>query len=835
MRQMECDERCVECRFGEDGDHTWMRRECSVRSQILREIARISAHLISAPAADIDAGIKGALEITGELAGVDRSYVFLFDVDSRTMTNTHEWCADGIDAQMHELQRVPLAAFPWTLTPLRVGDVLYVPRVSEVPDTAASERAVFESGCIQSLICVPLINREEVIGFVGFDSVRQEKTWSEDDTALLHIVGDVLASAIDRKNTMTALHESEQKWRVLAENSADHIIIIDRELRFQFINRTVSGPAVGDVIGRNILDFLDGSDAERAKHCYLRVLETGRPEAYRCQYREVDGSVREFEARVGAIKRDGVTIALSISATDITDAVKIREALEESETRLRQMAEHIESVLWIDDLETGAILYVSPSFERVFALSCEDLFAHPRTWAQRIHPDDRDWVIKVLDAARDDGSFDIEYRLLMPDNSIRWIHARAFPVHDVEGRLYRMAGIAEDITERRRVEDELSRARRLESAGQVAGQIAHDFNNLLAPMVAYPDLIRSRIDAPTSVRSMLGDLEDAARQMADINQQLLTLGRRGHYKVTPTDLNALTDQVIRTLDLPESVEVIRQFGADLPSPVVGRAQLARVFSNLIRNAAEAIDGQGTLTFRTGLCAPDTHPYEWDNGPDSDCIVWSITDTGPGISSEDLDHIFDPYFSTKKSDNRRGSGLGLAVAHSVVRDHNGYLTVDSHEGEGSTFSVYLPLPQNVTVETSEAGCPTPIGEGQHILVVDDDVIQQRVAKTILEDLGYRVTVTSSGTDAIQLVSVNSYDLILLDMVMPDIDGAETLRRIQRINPRQAAVLLSGYAPGDRVQAAMDLGAHQFVSKPVGKNELAEAVHRAIDVAKTTATV
>ncbi|MBD3298162.1 MAG: PAS domain S-box protein, partial [candidate division Zixibacteria bacterium] len=797
-------------------------------------VTDISKGFVQTTSDQIDEVIDRALAAIGQFMGVDRSYVFLYAPDGSTMTNTHEWCAEGINTQVHELQQIPMATFPWTLRPIRAGNVLYVPRVCEVPDSAAMERAVFESGCIQSLICVPLASRDEIIGFVGFDSVGQEKTWSEDDTTLLHIVGDVVASAIDRKNTMLALHESEQKWRVLAENSADHIMIIDPELRLQFINRTLSDLTIDDVIGRSILDFLDGADADNAKRCYLRVLETGRPEPYRCQLRQPDGSVREFHARVGAIKRDGATIALSISATDITDTVKTREALEESETRLRQMAEHLESVLWIDDLETGEILYVSPSFERVFGLSCEDVYVHPRAWAERIHPEDRDWVEEIVDGANDAGSFDIEYRLLMPDKSIRWIHARTFPVYDDDGRLYRMAGIAEDITERRRVEDELSRARRLESAGQVAGQIAHDFNNLLAPMVAYPDLIRNRIDAPKSVRSMLNDLEDAARQMADINQQLLTLGRRGHYKVVPVDLNALTEQVIRTLDLPESVELIREFGTDLPSPVVGRAQLARVLANLIRNAAEATDGQGTLTFRTGLCAPDSQPPEWENGPDADCIVWSITDTGHGISPEALDHIFDPYFSTKKSDNRRGSGLGLAVAHSVVRDHNGHLTVESRDGEGSTFSVYLPLPKNVTVVTSEAG-PTPIGEGQHILVVDDDVIQQRVARTILEDLGYRVTVTSSGTDALELVLVNSYDLVLLDMVMPDIDGAETLRRIQRINPRQAAVVLSGYAPGDRVQAAMDLGAHQFVSKPVGKYELAEAVHRAIDAAKTTATV
>ncbi|GAB4321696.1 MAG: hypothetical protein Kow0074_12690 [Candidatus Zixiibacteriota bacterium] len=806
-----------------------MASDCSVRSRILHQIARISARFISAPSADIDAGINEALQITGELAGIDRAYVFLFEADGAIMTNTHEWCADGVPPQMHELQQVPTDDFPWTLAPIRAGRVLYVPRVVDVPDEAAKERAVFESGQIKSLICVPMICRETLIGFVGFDSVRREKSWSEDDTALLRIVADVLAGAMDRKNAMVALQESEEKWRFLAENSADHIMIIDRDFRIQFINHTIPGVEIADVIGTNILTFLEDEDVDRIVGYYKRAFETGTPEAYICPYRDPDGRMRVFESRLGPIKRDGAIVALSISATDITDAMATREALEESERRLRQMAEHIDSVLWLEDIETQTVIYISPSFERMFGVSCQELMANRRSWVQCVHPEDRERAIREADEAERTGFCDMEYRLLRPDGSIRWIHDRAFPVYDSSGHLYRLAGIVDDITDRRRVEDELSRARRLESAGQVAGQIAHDFNNLLAPMVAYPDLIRSRIEAPQSVMAMLDDLEDAATQMAEINQQLLTLGRRGHYNVAPVDLNALTDQVLRTLDLPESIVVQRELDPCCPSPMAGRAQLARVLANLIRNAAEAMDGCGTLTFRTCRCPAALAPREWENRPEGDCILWSVTDTGHGISEEVLERIFEPYFSTKKSDARRGSGLGLAVAHSVVLDHEGYLAVESRVGEGTTFQVYLPAPTNANVTQSKPG-PIPSGRGERILIVDDDLIQQRVAMTILEDLGYSVSVTSSGLSAIDLVSTNPYDLIVLDMVMPGIDGTETLHRIRKLRPQLSAVILSGYAAGERVRMALDLGARQFVSKPVGKRELAIAVREALDASR-----
>jgi PAS domain S-box-containing protein len=688
MTQTKLDSGCGECRSGDGTVTDWLQRECAVRGQILREVAKISARFISAPVDDIDDGILNALAITGQLAGVDRSYVFLFDHAAQTMTNTHEWCADGIPPQRHELQHVQFSEFPWVLGTIRSGQILHVPKVSDVPDEAAGERAVFESGRIQSLLCVPLIFRDDVIGFVGFDSVCQEKVWSEDDASLLRIVGDVLASAINQKRVRAALHESEQKWRVLAENSADIIMIIDRDFRLRFVNHLIPGFTLDDVLGTNICGYLDGDEATRALDCFQRVLTTGRPDGYSCTYRDPAGVMRKFDSRIGAITADGEIVALSISATDITERVQTRDALEESEVRLRQMAEHIDSVFWLFDIGTSQVLYISPSFKRIFGMPCEDLIADQRCWRRRVHPDDRPEVERQIDEGAEAGAYDIEYRLQFPDGTIRWIRDRAFPVYNSAGQLYRLAGFAEDITEHRRAEEDLSRARRLESAGQVAGQIAHDFNNLLAPMVAYPDLIRSRIDAPAPVVAMLHDLEVAATQMAEINQQLLTLGRRGHYNVEPVDLGALTDQVIRTMDLPESIDIHRNFGADIPSPLAGRAQLARVFANLIRNAVEAMDGQGCLTFRTEICPIHEQPCEWEARRDGQCVVWSITDTGPGISEDALDRIFDPYFSTKQSDLRRGSGLGLAVAHSVVRDHAGYITVKSEPGRGTTFHVFL---------------------------------------------------------------------------------------------------------------------------------------------------
>jgi CheY-like chemotaxis protein len=372
---------------------------------------------------------------------------------------------------------------------------------------------------------------------------------------------------------------------------------------------------------------------------------------------------------------------------------------------------------------------------------------------------------------------------------------------------------------------QLSRARRLEAAGQLAGQIAHDFNNLLGPVLAYPELIRMQIEPDSPVARMLGDIEDAATQMAEINQQLLTLSRRGHYNIEAVDMNALTERTLRTLEIPESITVDCRLGSDLLPARGGRAQLARVIANLIQNAHEAMGNDGTLTLKTELVYLDTDVQRYELIPAGEYVLWSVGDTGGGIDPGITNKIFDPFFTTKSSDKRRGSGLGLAVVHSVVHDHDGYIDVESTPHVGTTFRLYLPVERTLDVAADDPD-EIPHGHNEHILVADDDPLQRRLAHTALERLGYTVTLATCGEEAVDLAARQSFDLLILDMIMDGIDGAETYARICRTHPQQKAIVLSGYASGDRVEDAINLGVRQFLPKPVRLPALANAIHAAL---------
>lgn len=383
-----------------------------------------------------------------------------------------------------------------------------------------------------------------------------------------------------------------------------------------------------------------------------------------------------------------------------------------------------------------------------------------------------------------------------------------------------------DITETKRLQELETRAQRLEAAGQIAGQLAHDFNNLLGPLVAYPDLIRDELPAEHPALEYLEVMQNSAIQMAEINQQLLTLGRRGHYLQKPIDLNRVLSQTIKQIsDLPQDVEIHPDTAPDLKPVMGGSSQLGRVILNLIVNAIDAMPAGGQITLRTENRTIDQISGVHGPIPAGEYVVFTVADSGCGIPSETLPNIFEPFFTSKKTDSKRGSGLGLSVVATVVEDHGGYINVNSTLGSGTSFILYFPVTQQIpeAPESSEIQHGTEI-----ILIVDDDKSQRIVCARLLDKLGYQTNVKESGEAAIDFLKTNPHDLLLLDMKLgPGIDGTETFRRSLQINPEQRAIIISGLADTDRVQTALEMGVGAFLKKPITLEALGEAVRAELD--------
>lgn len=380
-----------------------------------------------------------------------------------------------------------------------------------------------------------------------------------------------------------------------------------------------------------------------------------------------------------------------------------------------------------------------------------------------------------------------------------------------------------DVTESRKAEDELGRAKRLETAGRLAGQIAHDFNNLLGPLVAYPEILQAKFPDEGRAHEMLRDMQQAALQIAEINQELLTLSRRGHYNTEPLDLNKLVLSATRTAEIPHTVTLDLQLHPDEIIIRGGSAQLMRLLLNLIKNAVEAMDDVGVLTVKSDCLYLDEPMRGYSTIERGEYARVDISDTGCGIPEDALAHIFEPFFTTKKTDRKRGTGLGLPVVHSVVEDHNGYIDVTSSPGRGSTFSLYFPLFRG-TPTVCETTSTIAEGHGERVLVVDDDPLQRRIAQTALERVGYQVTAMESGEAAVAHIADHPADIVILDMVMTGIDGAETLRRIRELYPDQPAMILTGYSSSERAQAALQLGQCELLAKPIQASALTRAIHK-----------
>jgi PAS domain S-box-containing protein len=392
--------------------------------------------------------------------------------------------------------------------------------------------------------------------------------------------------------------------------------------------------------------------------------------------------------------------------------------------------------------------------------------------------------------------------------------------------------IHDDVTERLRMEAQLRRSREMEAI--LAGAVAHDLNNILGGIVGYPDILLLRLPAGSPLRNAVKKIQEAGNKAAAVVQDLLALGRCGHMPMEIMDLN---DIVSTYLTSPEHERLAQRFPlveietnlCSAALSIEGSAvHLSKALMNLVFNAVEAVSGSGKVQIATGERQLREPIKGFETVPKGAYITLTISDTGVGMSNEDIDRIFEPFYS-KKILGRTGTGLGMAVVRSTVKDHSGFIDVKSEVTKGTTFTLFLP-PTNrePSGERPALTVEDYMGHGESILVVDDVEEQREIAKSMLEELGYRVEVADGGENAVEHLRSNKVDLVVLDMIMdPGIDGLETYRRIAEIHPGQRAVIVSGFSETDRVREAQRLGAGAYLRKPFMIKRLGYAVRQELD--------
>jgi len=523
---------------------------------------------------------------------------------------------------------------------------------------------------------------------------------------------------------------------------------------------------------------------------------------------------------------------------DIQERKEAQDALRESEERFTAFMAFFPGSAFIKDSE-GRFVYMNDTYQRTFGVAAADYYGKtvadifPPRVVKRIAAEDS----LVLQGQSVHGDHDIR---AVADGSLRHFYTSRFPVMMADKRIF-IGGEHIDITEQKRVEeqarqleDRLQRAEKMEALGTLAGGVAHDLNNILSGIVSYPDMLLFQLPPDSPLRGALLTIKQSGERAAAVVQDLLTMARRGIQSDTVVDLN---DIVSSYLASPEYTHLLHEHrGVDLSIsldsdllPMVGSTiHLNKLVMNLVTNAVEAIESEGSVMLTTKNVYLDYALPGYEETKPGEYLVLEITDTGKGIAQDDVEKIFEPFY-TRKILGRSGTGLGLAVVWGIIKDHNGYIDVKSAPGAGATFTVFFPATRmSISAKEQQVDHAQFRGRGESILIVDDLKDQRDIAVSILASLGYSVMSVDSGLAAVEWLKEHPVDLVLLDMIMePGLNGLETYQRILAIRPGQRAIVVSGYAETDDVKEALALGAGICVKKPYLLDRLALAVRQELD--------
>ena len=526
-------------------------------------------------------------------------------------------------------------------------------------------------------------------------------------------------------------------------------------------------------------------------------------------------------------------------ALGITNAMSFQK-LQESEEKYRTVLENIKEGYFEVDLN-GNLTFFNEATCKILGREKEELIGiNTRKYMNEENANKIYHTFKKVYRNKKPAKV-LDWEVIRKDGSVRIVEVSVSLIKDENNRLTGFRGVARDVTDRRlaererkRLEAQLQQAQKMEAIGTLAGGVAHDLNNILSGIVSYPELLLMKLPEGSPLRKPLLTIQNSGERAASTVQDLLTLARRGVATLNPVNLN---DIIIEYLQSPEylnmksyypEIKVVDKLEPNLLNILGSYVHLSKTVMNIISNAAEAVEVTGEIIVSTQNCYIDKPVSGFDYIKEGDYVVLVVSDTGAGISPEDLERIFEPFY-TKKVMGRSGTGLGMAVVWGTVKDHKGYIDVQSEVGKGTTFKLYFPVTRRKLIKEKS---PVPIeaymGKGETILIVDDIDEQREIVSEMIKNLDYNVTSISSGEKAVDYLKHHKTDLVILDMIMePGIDGLETYKRILEVCPDQKAIIASGFSETDKVKEAQRLGAGAYIRKPYTIEKIGTVVRAELD--------
>jgi two-component system cell cycle sensor histidine kinase/response regulator CckA len=668
------------------------------------------------------------------------------------------------------------------------------------------------------------------------DVIFNSATYVDADGKVAGIVVAVV-DVTQRKSAENALRKSEERYALAVRGTNDGIWdtdLINGEVYFSPRWKSMLGYEENEISNElaEWMKMIHPDDCRMVMDARKDYLEGGTP-AYEVEYRlrHKDGGYRWVLSR-GACLRDpqGKPYRFSGSHTDITERKTMEHAIRESEKKYRTLFEESKDVVFIVDA-AGRMIDINPAGTELFGYIKEELLAMSHTRDLGISPTIGEVIMKTLASSGFVKNFELELQRKDGEKSV--VHLSATVMRDDGGKIIGYQGIAHDVTERKRLEQQLMQAQKMESIGILAGGVAHDFNNLITAISGYGETIRDSVSANDELlQDSVEQVLKAAERAADLTRSLLAFSRKQVIHPKPV----LIDTVIRNASklikriIGEDIVLSTSFSDKKLPAMADTGQIEQVMMNLATNARDAMPHGGCLDISTTeTVVPEGAEAQYDVAMPGRYVRISVTDTGTGIDEKSLDRIFEPFFTTKEAG--KGTGLGLAVTYGIIKQHNGSIHVKSEPGKGTAFSIYLPILENDPAgkEKPSAVASSTFCGTETLLIAEDEEMVRTFMKKIFERAGYKVMEAGDGEDAIEKFRENMEDisLVLSDVIMPRKNGREILDEVRKMKPGIKVIFISGYTANIMHEKGIFEEGLDFIAKPFVKDELLRKVREVLD--------
>jgi len=625
--------------------------------------------------------------------------------------------------------------------------------------------------------------------------------------------------------------QREELFRLISENAADLIAVVDMQgnrIYNSLSYERVLGYSPEELSSSSSFEQIHPEDRDRVRAAAEEARRTGLGQPMEYRFRHKDGTWRVLESTASVIRNSkGDPEKLVIVNRDITERKRAVEALQRSETSFRSVVGDAPYGIFKATLD-GKLLMVNPALERILGYESQDeLLAVNLASGIYRHPAEHQKIIDPF--LRDQHFKDVEVEWKRKDGSFITVKCSGWTVKE-ESSTY-IEVFAEDVTERRVLERQLRMAQKMEAVGRLSGGIAHDFNNLLGVIIGYIQLVKRNLAPGQPSYEYAEEVEKAGKRAVTLTRQLLAFSRQQVLEPIVLNLNTLVSEMEKML--PRLIGEDIQLNLNL-DPVIGQVkadpgQIEQVVMNLAVNARDAMPDGGRLTIQTGNAELDAaFAREHQGSVPGQYVVLAVTDTGTGIDLEIQAQIFEPFFTTKGRD--KGTGLGLATVYGVVKQSNGYITVDSEKGKGASFKIYLPrIEQHVATKAPSIEAAPTVRGTETILLVEDAEPLRLLAQLFLKENGYRVLTAADGAEAQQIAAQSSgpIHLLLTDVVMPGINGRVLAERLAPNNPAMKVLYISGYTDTFIAgHGVLEDGIH-LLHKPFTEEALIRKVREVLD--------